>query len=383
MTKSQSEVVPEQQIPQLKGEFESEKEVALHEQEKIHRLECEQVQKEKESLFLQLQEKNNQILQLEDQILSLRHEVEECHSELEKLQQRHERENQEGTNLISMLKSDIDLSDRERRALRDTLRRLLGLFGETLKAAVTLKSRISERVGLCLEDESPREVRPSGQGPSAVPVLEETWPEAALLELDRTLPECAEVSSEAEISSHVCESFFMSPENSLECEQPIRRIYRSLGLAVDGLLELALDSTRQLEEARQIHSRFEKEFSCKNEETAQVVRKHQELLERLDEENAARTRLTLELHQARGLIEGFKVEQASLQEALGQKETAEQGLAVELESLRRQLERATQQQAELREENSVLWTQKETLAAEAGEREDGIPVTIAHEDSGL
>ena len=80
----------------------------------------------------------------------------------------------------------------------------------------------------------------------AVPVLEETWPEAALLELDRTLPECAEVSSEAEISSHVCESFFMSPENSLECEQPIRRIYRSLGLAVDGLLELALDSTRQV-----------------------------------------------------------------------------------------------------------------------------------------
>ncbi|XP_026897147.2 pericentrin isoform X2 [Acinonyx jubatus] len=387
LSKSRSEVVLEQQIPQLKGEFESEKEVALHEQEKIHRLESEQVQslyqKEKESLFLQLQEKNNQILQLEDQILSLRHEVEECHSELEKLQQRHERENQEGTNLISMLKSDIDLSDRERRALRDTLRRLLGLFGETLKAAVTLKSRISERVGLCLEDESPREVRPSGQGPSAVPVLEETWPEAALLELDRTLPECAEVSSEAEISSHVCESFFMSPENSLECEQPIRRIYRSLGLAVDGLLELALDSTRQLEEARQIHSRFEKEFSCKNEETAQVVRKHQELLERLDEENAARTRLTLELHQARGLIEGFKVEQASLQEALGQKETAEQGLAVELESLRRQLERATQQQAELREENSVLWTQKEALATEAGEREDGIPVTIAHEDSAL
>ncbi|XP_045357015.1 pericentrin isoform X17 [Leopardus geoffroyi] len=376
LSKSQSEVVLEQQIPQLKGEFESEKEVALHEQEKIHRLECEQVQspyqKEKESLFLQLQEKNNQILQLEDQILSLRHEVEECHSELEKLQQRHERENQEGTNLISMLKSDIDLSDRERRALRDTLRRLLGLFGETLKAAVTLKSRISERVGLCLEDESPSEVRPSGQAPSAVPVLEETWPEAALLELDRTLPECAEVSSEAEISSHVCESFFMSPENSLECEQPIRRIYRSLGLAVDGLLELALDSTRQLEEARQVHSRFEKEFSCKNEETAQVVRKHQELLERLDEENAARTRLTLELHQARGLIEGFKVEQASLQEALGQKETAEQGLAVELESLRRQLERATQQQAELREENSVLWTQKEALAAEAGEREDAL-----------
>lgn len=83
---------------------------------------------------------------------------------------------------------------------------------------------------------------------SAAPVLDETWPaaEAAPLELDRTLPECAEVSSEAEISSHLCESFFMSPESSLECEQPVRKLYRSLGLAVDGLLELALDSTRQV-----------------------------------------------------------------------------------------------------------------------------------------
>lgn len=82
----------------------------------------------------------------------------------------------------------------------------------------------------------------------AVPVLDETWPgsEAALLELDKTLSECVEMSSDAEISSHICESFFMSPESSLECEQPIRRIYRSLGLAVDGLLELALDSTRQV-----------------------------------------------------------------------------------------------------------------------------------------
>ncbi|XP_034510004.1 pericentrin isoform X2 [Ailuropoda melanoleuca] len=366
---------PSEALPEQQGEFESEKKVALHEKEEIHRLECEPVQslhqEERESLFLQLQERNLQILQLKDQILSLSHEVEECHSELEKLQQRRERENQEGTDLISMLKSDIDLSDRERRALRDALRRLLSLFGEMLQAALTLKSRIGERVGLCLEDEGLPDVRPGGQALFAAPVLDETWPgsEAALLELDRTLPECVEMSSEAEISSHICESFFMSPESSLECEQPIRRIYRSLGLAVDGLLELALDSTRQLEEARQIHSRFEKEFSCKNEETAQVVRKHQELLERLDEENAARSRLTLELHQAQGIIEGFKVEKASLQEALGQKETAEQGLAVELESLRQQLQRATQQQAELKEENSVLWTQKEALAAEAGERE--------------
>ncbi|XP_016067354.1 PREDICTED: pericentrin [Miniopterus natalensis] len=373
----------------MQNELEREKKAALHEKKEIHRLECEQAQslhrKEKESLSLQLQEKNNQILQLKDQILSLNREIEERRSELETLQQRRDRENQEGTNLISMLKSDVDLSHSERIALQDSLRRLLGLFGETLKAAISLKSRISDRVGLCLEDESLPDVRPGGQAPSVAPALDETWPgpDVALPELDRTLTECTEVSSMADISSHICESFFMSPESTLECEQPIRSIYRSLGLAVDGLLEMVLDSSRQLEEARQIHAHFEKEFSCKNEETAQVVRKHQELLERLEEENSAKTRLMLELHKAEGIIEGFKVEKASLQEALGQKEASEQGLVAELESLNQQLQQVTRQQAELKEENSVLCHQKEVATAEAEEREAGVPVTIAHKDSAL
>ncbi|XP_022452521.2 pericentrin isoform X2 [Delphinapterus leucas] len=368
LLKCRSEALLEQHITQLKSEFESEKKAALHEKEAIHKLEREQAQslyqKEKESLSLQLREKNNQILQLKDQILSLSREIEERHSELERLQQRRERENQEETTLISMLKSDIDLSHGERRALRDALRRLLGLFGETLKAAVALKSRIGERVGLCLEDESP----------PAAPALDEVWPglDAALPELDSASPECAETSSVAEISSHVCESFFMSPESTLEYERPVRRIYRSLGLAVDGLLEMVLDSTRQLEEARQIHSRLEKEFSCKSEETAQVVRKHQELLEHLDAESAAKARLELALHKAEGIVEGFTEERAGLQEALGRKEASEQGLVAELEGLRQQLQCAARRQAELQEENSVLWSQKEALAVEAGERETAL-----------
>uniref|UniRef100_A0A8D0VKE3 Pericentrin/AKAP-450 centrosomal targeting domain-containing protein n=1 Tax=Sus scrofa TaxID=9823 RepID=A0A8D0VKE3_PIG len=357
------------------GEFESEEKAAFHEKEVIHKLEHEQAQslyqKEKESLSLQLQEKNDQILQLKDQILSLRHEVEARHSELERLQQRRERENQEGAHLVAMLRADVSLSLGERRALQDALRRLLGLFGETLKAAVALKSRISEHVGLCLEDESPPDGQPGAPTPPAAPALDETWPwpDAAPPELDGTSPDGAEASSVAEISSHICESFFMSPESTLECEQPVRRVFQSLGLAVDGLLEMVLDSSRQLEEAREIHSRFEEEFSCKKEEMAQVVGKQQELLERLDAEHEAKARLELQLHKAEGIIEGFKEEKASLQEALGQKEASEQGLVVELEGLRQQLQRAARQQAELQEANSALWSQKEALAAAAGERE--------------
>ncbi|XP_043330588.1 pericentrin isoform X11 [Cervus canadensis] len=358
-----------------KGEFGSERKAALREKEEIHKLEHEEAhslyEKEKESLSLQLQEKNNQILQLKDQILSLNREIEERHSELEKLQQRRERENQEGTTLIEMLKADVDLSHGERRALQDTLRRLLGLFGETLQTAIALKSRIGERVGLCLEDRSPPTTQPGGQSPPTAPALDDVWAglDVASLEPDGTAAECAETSSVAEISSHVCESFFLSPERTLDCEQPVRRVFQSLGLAVDGLLEMVLDSARQLEEARQIHSRFEKEFSCKSEETAQLVRKHQELLEQLEAESTAKAQLALELHKAEGIIEGFKEEKVGLQEALGQKEASERGLVGELEGLRQQLQRAVRRQAELREEKAELCSQTEALAVDARERE--------------
>nr|XP_013000450.1 pericentrin isoform X5 [Cavia porcellus] len=343
--------------------FESEQKAVVGGQE-VWSLECEpvrQLSQEQDPLQLQAE---SQTQQLKDQVLSLRQEVEECRAELERLQQRRERENQEGATLISMLRADVDLSQGERRALHDALRRLLGLFGETLKAAIALKSRIGERVGLLLDHADTTAV---DQAPSTA--LEEVWSDdAALLELDRILPEGAEMSSVEDISSHVCESFFMSPESTLECEQPIKRVYQSLSVAVDGLLEMALDSSRQLEEARQLHSRFEKEFSHKNEETAQVVQKHQELLECLRAEGTAKATLALELHTAEGLLEGLKVEKAGLQDALARKEASEQQLVLELESLGRQLQQAAEEQAVLREEHSLLRSQKEAQAVEAEAR---------------
>lgn len=314
----------------------------------------------------ELQASQEQAVQLKGQVLSLSRELEECRTELERLQQRRERENQEGATLICMLRADADLARSEGKVLRDALRRLLDLFGETLKAAVTLKSRISERAGLLLDHVDAAD---TSDARLAAAALGDMWSDEGLLEIDRTLPEGAETSSVSEISSHVCESFFMSPENTLECEQPIRKVYQSLSSAVDGLLEMALDSTKQLEEARQLHRCVEKEFRHRNEEMVQAVQKQQELLERLRQESAAKDGLTLELHTAEGLLEGLKVEKADLQETLGKKEESEQQLILELENLQNQLQQAAQELATLREENSVLWNQKETFTNEAKERE--------------
>uniref|UniRef100_A0A2K5J9J7 Pericentrin/AKAP-450 centrosomal targeting domain-containing protein n=1 Tax=Colobus angolensis palliatus TaxID=336983 RepID=A0A2K5J9J7_COLAP len=324
------------------GEFGIEKKAALHEKEETLRLQSAQAQpfqqEEKESLSLQLQKKNHQVQQLKDQVLSLSHEIEECRSELEALQQRRERENREGANLLSMLKADVDLSHSERGALQDALRRLLGLFGETLRAAITLRSRIGERVGLCLDDAG------AGLALSAAPALEETWSDVALPELDRTLSECAEMSSVAEISSHMRESFLMSPESVRECEQPIRRVFQSLSLAVDGLLEMALDSSRQVR-PRLPGSRGEEEA----------------FLNQILEEGICVSH--------KGTLEGFKVETADLKEALAGKEDSEHRLVLELESLRRQLQQAAQEQAVLREECTRLWSRGEATATDAEARE--------------
>ncbi|XP_042121951.2 pericentrin isoform X6 [Peromyscus maniculatus bairdii] len=328
----------------------------------------------------ELQASQEQAAQLKGQVFSLSREIEECRAELERLQQRRERENQEGATLICMLRADADLARSEGKVLRDALRRLLDLFGETLKAAVTLKSRISERAGLLLDHADAAE---TSDARLAAAALGDMWSDEGLLEVDRTLPEGAETSSVSEISSHVCESFFMSPENTLECEQPIRKVYQSLSTAVDGLLEMALDSSKQLEEARQLHCCVEKEFRHRNEEIAQAVQKQQELLERLRQESAAKDGLALELHTAEGLLEGFKVEKAELQEALGKKEESEQQLILELENLRKQLQQAAQELVTLREENSALWSQKETFTNEAKEREAGTPISATHKDTAL
>uniref|UniRef100_H0WJC9 Pericentrin n=1 Tax=Otolemur garnettii TaxID=30611 RepID=H0WJC9_OTOGA len=313
------------QAPQ--GEFDSEKKAALHAEQETYRLESERAQplcpEETESLSLQLQEKNNQIQQLKEQVLSLSHKVEECHSELETLRQRRERENQEGENLISMLKTDADLSHSERRAVQDALKRVLVLFGETLETAIALKSQIGERVGLCLDGAG---TTGPGQALWAALAVEETWSDAVLPDVDGTLS----------------------------------GIYQSLSLAVDGLLDMVLDSTRQLEEARQIHSCFEKEFRCKSEEAAQVLRKHGELLQLLEEAGVAKAGLQLQLHQAQGILEGLKVEKVDLQAALDRKEESEQGLVLQLESLR--------------EEHALLQGQKEEREAGSFLRDEAQPL---------
>ncbi|PKU40288.1 pericentrin isoform x1 [Limosa lapponica baueri] len=390
LLKCQSEVLLEQQIAQLKDEFEAEKKASLHDKEHMLIQEREKAhaahQKEQKMLSAQLQEKAAIITQLEKKVESLHHEIEENNSELERLLQRRDRENQEGGNLVAMLRSDIEQSKEERNKLQESYQHLLKLLMELVKATIAIEDLICSKIGLCLDDSLA-----SGDSRESHSITEEIGfmqyfkakakhhlekaSSSSVDELlDETLTEHNQLSpvtdEGAELSQYLCESVFAKPELACENEEIILKICHRLRTAVERLLELVTESTKQLEKMHENHAQFEEEFSQRNWETAQVVSQHQELMECLSEESEAKNQLALELHKAEGIIEGYVAEKAALEEALNLKEESERRLVVELENMRERFQELTQEQAILGLLKEVEFLAKEKLELQCQAEKD-------------
>ncbi|XP_052530484.1 pericentrin isoform X9 [Tympanuchus pallidicinctus] len=386
LLKCQSEVLLEQQIAQLKDEFEDEKAALIHDQEQVLIQEREKVQaacqEEKETLSAQLQEKAARIIQLEKRVESLNCEIKETNCELETLIERRDRENQEGGNLVAMLRSDIEQSKDERKKMQDSYQCLLKWLMELVKATIAVEDLICSKIGLCLDNSMA-----SADSMESHSIMEEIGfvqcfkaKEKSHLEkvdelLDETLTEHSQLSPVTEeqydeLSQYLYESVFAKPEMAYENEEMILKICDRLRTAVERLLELVTESTKQLEKTHEIHAQLEEEFACRNQETAQVVSQHQELMECLSEESEAKNQLALELHKAEGIIEGYVAEKAALEEALNLKEESERRLVVELENMRERFQELTQEQAILGLLKEVELLAKEKLELECQAEKD-------------
>ncbi|XP_061204108.1 pericentrin isoform X2 [Neopsephotus bourkii] len=381
LLKCQSEVLLEQQIAQLKEEFEAEKKASLHDKEQMLIQEREKAQaahqKEQEMLSAQLQENAAIIIQLEKKVELLNHGMEETNSELETLLERRDRENLEGGNLVAMLRSDIEQSKEERKKLQESYQHVLKLLMELVKATVAVEDLISSKIGLCLDDSvSFGDSRESHSVTEEMGFMqyfkakEKHHLEKACVSpvdelLDETLTEDNQLSAVtdegSELTQYLCESVFAKPELACENEEMILKTCRRLHTAVERLLELVTESTTQLEKMHENQAQFEEEFSRQNRETAQVVSQHKELLECLGEESKAKKQLALELHKAEGIIEGYVAEKAALEEALNLKEESERRLIVELENMRERFQELTQEQAILGLLKEVEFLAKEKL----------------------
>ncbi|KAM4697863.1 pericentrin [Rhinophrynus dorsalis] len=378
LLKCHSEMLLEQQIIQLKEESDAERKSALDEKEEQFRKEEEKMQAshqmELNHMTEQLQEKSRQVLQLQERVSALTKEMETADSQLEVLMQRRDRENQEGENLVAMLRSDVHNAQQEQRKLQDSCQRLLKLFTEVLKSALSTEDLICKKIGLCLDSSLSQKDVTDG-----VDALTKPWDMSVFLkcselsennEKNRASPDCETMTEHSlmssdegcELSEYLCDSVLGSLAVGLENEEKILRMSQRLRTAVERLLEMVTDSTTQLEQTREVQQRFQEEFQCRNQEMAQIVIQNQELLKQLAQETEAKNQLQVELHKAQGLIEGYAAEKASMEEELSGKESTEHQLVVELEKSREQLKVLTQEPSVFGEEREVLLRLQEVLS---------------------
>ncbi|XP_077128520.1 pericentrin isoform X3 [Ranitomeya variabilis] len=363
MLKCQSEMLLEQQIGLLKDEFLTEKMSALQELEERFNRDLEKVraehQMEKDRLMKQLEATNTEVLQLQDKVSSLTKDMDASQSQMDVLVQRRERENQEGEHLVAMLQSDVHAAQQERRKLQDSCQRLLKIFADVLKSTLVTEDLISKKIGLCLDNS-----------------LSQTDDERTMdnlaksLDKNRLSPDCETMTEHSlmssdegyDLSEYLCDSVLGSLEVGLENEEKIVRMGHRLRAAVERLLDMVTDSALQLEQTREMQKCFEDEFKSGNQDMAQVVIQNQELLKQLAKETEEKNELQLELHKSQGLVDGFALEKATLEEALVSKEGSEHRLAVELEKSREQVKILTQEPCVSGKEKEVLQRLQEVLS---------------------
>ncbi|XP_069790147.1 pericentrin [Narcine bancroftii] len=383
LLKTQSEFLLTQQIKQLKDEFEVEKSNSLEELKEVFSQEQEKTkqlhQDEKKQMTSKLQQQKEQIKQLQ-------REVQDKSSELDILFQRRDRENEEGGNLVAMLRSDLERVTNERKNLERSHEQVLKLFSEVVRVTFSSEDMISKHIEQCLDREQTGNALDPGNNQSLLgtkgrppwikskALLENEKGDLNMSQENATAPEDSSLWSaltdeRLELSQWLSESMFTGPDVGLENEQLILSMCERLQAAVEKLLELVTISTRKLMQNRGIHERNGEGFMAQNLETADLIGKqHQKLIEHLSSESEAKDKLALELHKAEGLIDGYATEKAVLEEALQKKEESEKRLALQVDLQNKQLYELNQENLHLCEERDLLLRQKQAMAGNEVER---------------
>ncbi|MGH0123162.1 UNVERIFIED_CONTAM: hypothetical protein FKN15_078257 [Acipenser sinensis] len=196
--------------------------------------------------------------ELKEEVSVLQKEMEEKDSELETLLQRRERENEEGGNLVTMLRSDLSRNTEEQKSLQEAHERVLKLLLEVAKSTIATEDVISQRIGICMDSSQmlggenlsvlgaagqPHRKNPEGQEKGD---LHSPASEAAT----ETSLWSALTDEGFELSQRLSESIFTGPELEAETEQMILGVCERLRSAVEKLLDLVTESTRQGDDSR-------------------------------------------------------------------------------------------------------------------------------------
>ncbi|KAM9419393.1 A-kinase anchor protein 9-like isoform 3-T3 [Salvelinus alpinus] len=166
-----------------------------------------------------------------------------------------------------------------------------------------------------------------------------------------------------------CHSLLPGAELQLENEEYLMNISSRLQAAVEKLLVAITETTNQLEHAQVTQTELMRESFHHNQEIGDLLRRQEDLQERLGEEGRAREQLALELHRAEGLIDGYTGERAALEEQVRQKEELQLSLEQELQVTSSRLHELEQERLQMQEEREILSRQQDAMREHAGPRE--------------
>uniref|UniRef100_A0A671KT57 Pericentrin-like n=1 Tax=Sinocyclocheilus anshuiensis TaxID=1608454 RepID=A0A671KT57_9TELE len=365
LLKCKSEELLQQTIAPLKEESDQEKAVALEELEKTLRQQHEQTElaysDKMSQLNVQLQQLDTVVSQLRAEVSGLQVELQGKRAEmdtLETLLQRRDLENQEGDNLLAMLRADLNTATQQRQDLQTARDKLQRMLIEIIRITMAMEEHISHKLGVCVSGGRAGDKTPSSRTASSSRDSRELG-EVIGVEGDADCSVWSSAVDEGlELSQRLCESVFSGPEGEMEAEgeELMLGACTRLRTAVDKLLELLSKSSQQLEQMCGLQAVLNERFRDGGEAGASLLFQNSQLLEQLDHEANLKSQLQLELHKSEGLMEGYVAEKAALEEALQQKETQQQRLAEELESTRIQLQ-------QLSENHALLLRQREALTA--------------------
>ncbi|XP_064839611.1 A-kinase anchor protein 9 isoform X8 [Oncorhynchus masou masou] len=166
-----------------------------------------------------------------------------------------------------------------------------------------------------------------------------------------------------------CHVLLPGAELQLENEEYLMNISSRLQAAVEKLLVAITETTNQLEHAQITQTELMRESFHHNQEIGDLLRRQEDLQERLGEEGRAREQLALELHRAEGLIDGYTGERAVLEEELRQKEELQLSLEQELQVTSSRLHELEHERLQMQEEREILSRQQDAMREHAGPRE--------------
>uniref|UniRef100_A0A4W5NCE3 Pericentrin/AKAP-450 centrosomal targeting domain-containing protein n=1 Tax=Hucho hucho TaxID=62062 RepID=A0A4W5NCE3_9TELE len=164
-----------------------------------------------------------------------------------------------------------------------------------------------------------------------------------------------------------CRSLLPGAVLQLENEEYLMNISSRLQAAVEKLLVAITETTNQLEHAQVTQTELMRESFHHNQEIGDLLRRQEDLQERLGEEGRAREQLAPGAPQ--GLIDGYTGERAALEDQVHQKEELQLSLEQELQVTSSRLHELEQERLQMQEEREILSRQQDAMREHAGPRE--------------